>query len=54
MFLDGAAAWLDCSVDGELEAGDHGIVLFRIHDLDADAGVAPLVFHGSRYRSLAP
>ncbi|MGZ4553744.1 MAG: flavin reductase family protein, partial [Mycobacteriaceae bacterium] len=54
MFLDGAAAWLDCSVDQELEAGDHGIVLFRIHDLDADAEVAPLVFHGSRYRSLAP
>ncbi|MGZ4521325.1 MAG: flavin reductase family protein [Mycobacteriaceae bacterium] len=33
-------------------AGDHGIVLFRIHDLDAE--VAPLVFPGSRYRSLAP
>jgi flavin reductase (DIM6/NTAB) family NADH-FMN oxidoreductase RutF len=54
MFLGGAAAWLDCSVEREVEAGDHSIVMLRIHDLDGDVEVAPLVFHASRYRRLAP
>jgi flavin reductase (DIM6/NTAB) family NADH-FMN oxidoreductase RutF len=54
ILLEGAAAWLDCSVEREVEAGDHTIVLLRIHDLDSDLEVGPLVFHGSRYRKLAP
>jgi len=48
----GATAWLDCSVDDELPAGDHTIVLLRIHGLRAEPDVAPLVFHGSRFRRL--
>jgi flavin reductase (DIM6/NTAB) family NADH-FMN oxidoreductase RutF len=52
IFLDGSSAWLDCSIEREIPAGDHDIVLLRVHDLDADAAVAPLVFHGSRYRRL--
>ena len=54
LLLDGAAAWFDCSVDQEVEAGDHHIVVLAIHDLDVDQAVAPLVYHGSRYRRLAP
>ncbi|MFI5934700.1 flavin reductase family protein [Actinoplanes sp. NPDC051494] len=50
--LDGSSAWLDCSVADQIRAGDHDIVLLRVHDLDADPEVAPLVFHGSRYRRL--
>ncbi|MEU8238545.1 flavin reductase family protein [Actinoplanes missouriensis] len=52
ILLDGSSAWLDCSVEREIPAGDHDIVLLRVHDLDADADVPPLVFHGSRYRRL--
>jgi flavin reductase (DIM6/NTAB) family NADH-FMN oxidoreductase RutF len=52
VLLDGASAWLDCAVEREIPAGDHDIVLLRVHDLDADPDVAPLVFHGSRYRRL--
>ncbi|MGX6606071.1 flavin reductase family protein [Micromonosporaceae bacterium Da 78-11] len=52
ILLDGSSAWLDCSIEREIPAGDHDIVLLRVHDLDADPQVAPLVFHGSRYRRL--
>jgi flavin reductase (DIM6/NTAB) family NADH-FMN oxidoreductase RutF len=54
LWLEGAAAWLECSVEREIEAGDHTIALLRVHDLGANPDVAPLVFHGSRYRRLAP
>lgn len=53
VFVHGATAWLDCTVDAELPAGDHGIVLLRIHALRAEPAAAPLVFHGSRFRTLA-
>jgi flavin reductase (DIM6/NTAB) family NADH-FMN oxidoreductase RutF len=52
VLLAGASAWLDCSIEREIPAGDHDIVLLRVHDLDADPDAAPLVFHGSRYRRL--
>jgi len=51
--LEGSAAWFDCSVHGIHPAGDHDIVLFRIHDLHVDKGTSPLVFHGSRFTRLA-
>ena len=54
VFLEGASAWLDCAVEREIPAGDHDIVLLRVHDLDADPEVPPLVFHGSQYRRLHP
>lgn len=53
MFLNGSAAWFECSLYREVEAGDHWIVLLCIRDLASDPGVLPLVFHGSRYRFLA-
>jgi flavin reductase (DIM6/NTAB) family NADH-FMN oxidoreductase RutF len=52
VFLDGSSAWLDCSIEQEIRAGDHDIVLLRVHDLDADHEIAPLVFHGSQFRQL--
>ncbi len=54
LYLEGAAAWLDCSVDREIEAGDHSIVLLKVHQLAAEPAVDPLVFHASKYRRLAP
>lgn len=53
VFVQGSAAWLDCCIHAELPAGDHSIVLLQIHGLRADPCVAPLVFHGSRFRRLA-
>ena len=53
VLIDGAVAWLECSIHAELEAGDHSVVLLRIHDLGADHGAEPLIFHGSRFRELA-
>ena len=52
ILLDGSSAWIDCRIEREVPAGDHSIVLLRVHDLDADPTVPPLVFHGSRYRQL--
>ena len=53
VFLEDASAWLDCSVEREIRAGDHDIVLLRVHRLGTEPGIPPLVFHGSRYRRLA-
>jgi flavin reductase (DIM6/NTAB) family NADH-FMN oxidoreductase RutF len=52
VLLDGASAWLDCSILDHVPAGDHDIVLLQVHELDADHDVPPLVFHASRYRRL--
>jgi flavin reductase (DIM6/NTAB) family NADH-FMN oxidoreductase RutF len=52
LLVGGAAAWLECTVEAELPAGDHVIALLRIHALDGTPDVAPLVFHGSRFRRL--
>ena len=54
ILLDGATAWFDCSVEREIRAGDHEIVLLNVHGLGtAEPHTPPLVFHGSRYRRLA-
>jgi flavin reductase (DIM6/NTAB) family NADH-FMN oxidoreductase RutF len=53
VFLDGASAWLETSVDQRVRAGDHDIVVLRIHDLDAAHHLHPLVFHASEFRRLA-
>jgi len=53
VLISGASAWLDCSVEREIRAGDHEIVLLRVHRLDTDPAAPPLVFHASRYRRLA-
>jgi flavin reductase (DIM6/NTAB) family NADH-FMN oxidoreductase RutF len=52
--LFGAPAWLDCTIEREVPAGDHLVVLLRIHALEANPDVAPLVFHRSSFRLLVP
>jgi flavin reductase (DIM6/NTAB) family NADH-FMN oxidoreductase RutF len=51
VLLSEASAWFDCSLEQEIPAGDHDIVLLRVHDLGASE-IMPLVFHGSGYRQL--
>lgn len=53
VLINGASAWLECSVHSEVRAGDHAIVLLEIAGLRADPHIAPLVFHLSRFRRLA-
>ena len=54
VLLDGAGGWLETSIDNQVPAGDHDIIVLRVHDLDADHDVSPLVFHASRFRRLQP
>lgn len=54
LFLANAAAWLECSVETEIAAGDHDIVLFRLHRAAVADSVMPLVFHASDFHILAP
>jgi flavin reductase (DIM6/NTAB) family NADH-FMN oxidoreductase RutF len=54
LFLANATAWLDCSVETEIAAGDHDIVLFRLHRAAVAEGIMPLVFHSSDFHVLAP
>jgi flavin reductase (DIM6/NTAB) family NADH-FMN oxidoreductase RutF len=53
IFVHDAAAWLECSIHREVQAGDHAVVLLAVHALRADPDRPPLVFHGSRFRQLA-
>ncbi|TSD94268.1 flavin reductase family protein [Skermania sp. ID1734] len=52
IFVDGGAAWIEASLDGEVLAGDHTVAVLRIHGLGKRVDVNPLVFHDSRFRAL--
>lgn len=54
LFLASATAWLECSIDKEIEAGDHDIVLLRLHRSAAADGVLPLIFHSSDFHTITP
>lgn len=47
--LAGVLAWIDCEIDVVHEAGDHWIVIGRVHDLDVAREGAPLVFFRGGY-----
>ncbi|MGF6881521.1 flavin reductase (DIM6/NTAB) family NADH-FMN oxidoreductase RutF [Nocardia sp. GAS34] len=52
IFVDGASAWIEGTIDAQVPAGDHHVVILRVHRLATRAEVDPLVFHGSRFRRL--
>ncbi|NDU75881.1 flavin reductase [Actinomadura sp. DSM 109109] len=47
--IDGALAWIECSVEQEHLAGDHRIVVARVHDLAELDDAGPLVFYRGGY-----
>ncbi|WP_083868511.1 flavin reductase family protein [Nocardia niigatensis] len=51
-FVAGATAWLETSVHEQVPAGDHAVVLLRVHRLSANPESEPLVFHRSGFRAL--
>ena len=54
VFVHGATLWLECSPYKRIEAGDHEIVVLQIDSLAMYPDVAPMVFHRSNFRELAP
>ena len=52
LFVDGAAAWLECSVEEELPGGDHVVVLLRVHGHRV-LEPGPLVFHASTFSTVS-
>ncbi|MGI9126348.1 MAG: flavin reductase family protein [Mycobacterium sp.] len=57
LFVAGCAVWIDASIDQQVPAGDHAIVVLRINELhipheQPETGVEPIVFHRSSFRRL--
>ncbi|MGH8967685.1 MAG: flavin reductase family protein [Actinomycetes bacterium] len=51
--IDGALAWIECSVEQEHTAGNHVIVVARVHALAEHHDVPPLIFYKSTYGTIA-
>lgn len=52
VFLKDTCVWLESAVEQLVPAGDHTIVIMRVHDITVHADVAPIVFHRSGFRRL--
>lgn len=52
--LDGAVAWIDCSINAEHAAGDHTIVVADVLALETAGDADPLVFFRGRFGTFAP
>ncbi len=48
----GALAWIDCSIEQRHDAGDHHLVVARVHDLEAGEGL-PLLFYRAAFETFA-
>lgn len=51
--LDDGLAQFDCSIADEVVAGDHTIVILRLHAVEHADTAQPLVFHRSAFGSVA-
>ncbi|PBC47901.1 monooxygenase [Rhodococcus sp. ACS1] len=49
----GSLAWIDCEVDAVHHAGDHYIVVGRVHHLELDTPESPLIFFQGGYGGFA-
>ena len=52
LFVAGTSVRMDVTVEQEIPAGDHDIVVLRINEMLTDAEVEPIVFHRSTFRRL--
>lgn len=56
LFVAGCGVLMDVSVEQQIPAGDHSIVVFRINEVrtgdDVGADIEPIVFHRSSFRKL--
>jgi flavin reductase (DIM6/NTAB) family NADH-FMN oxidoreductase RutF len=51
--IEGATAWIDCSIERVVEAGDHTIILGRARSCGS-TGVPSLLFHRGALTSVKP
>mgnify|MGYP001807159010 CR=1 FL=1 len=52
--LDNCLAWLDCTIENVVEAGDHYIALGRVTSMEIGNGRLPLIFYQGDYGSFIP
>ncbi|MET0239649.1 MAG: flavin reductase family protein [Sphingobium sp.] len=51
--LDEATAWIDCSIDQVVEAGDHYLVLGRVQEMEVYREADPMLFFRGKYGGFA-
>ncbi len=52
--LEGAVSWIECTFEEVREAGDHYVVLGRVHDLAVERSTLPLLFFQGGYGRFSP
>ena len=52
VFIHGTSVWLESAIEDLVPAGDHTIVVLRVHDITVHEDVPPIVFHRSTFRRL--
>lgn len=52
--LDGAVSWIECTFEEIREAGDHFIVLGRVHEFAVERSTLPLLFFQGGYGRFSP
>ena len=53
VFVHGTSVWVESAIEQLVVAGDHTIVVLRVHDVTVhDDAQAPIVFHRSTFRRL--
>jgi flavin reductase (DIM6/NTAB) family NADH-FMN oxidoreductase RutF len=52
VFIHGTSVWLESAIEQEVVAGDHTIIVLRVHEVTVHDDVAPIVFHRSTFRRL--
>ncbi|MFJ8748771.1 flavin reductase family protein [Streptomyces sp. NPDC102441] len=52
--IEGAVAWIECTFEDVHEAGDHFVVLGRVHELAVERSTLPLLFFQGGYGRFSP
>ena len=52
VFIHGTSVWLESAIEQLVPAGDHVIVVLRVHEITVHDDIAPIVFHRSVFRRL--
>jgi flavin reductase (DIM6/NTAB) family NADH-FMN oxidoreductase RutF len=52
--LEGAVSWIECTFEDIREAGDHYVVLGRVHELAVERSALPLLFFQGGYGRFSP
>jgi len=53
VLIEGAAAWLDCTLESLVTVGDHDMSILHVRRFATNGDKEPLVFHDSAFRGLA-